>query len=77
MVLRTLAGKGKKHERAIMSEDRNKIQNKPEGLAQSCKVVIKQDNYEGPASRFEHPFAVGITSLLSASSMKALALSYL
>lgn len=36
----------KKYEMTIMFEDRNKIQNKPEDLAQSYKVNINQHKYD-------------------------------
>lgn len=45
-MLVTLADKGKKDEIAIMFDDRNKIQNKPEDLAQSYKMNINHDKYE-------------------------------
>lgn len=45
-MLVTLADKGKKDEIAIMFDDRNKIQNKPEDLAQSYKMNINHGKYE-------------------------------
>ena len=45
-MLVTLADKGKKDEMAITFDDRNKIQNKPEDLAQGCKMNINHDKYE-------------------------------
>lgn len=45
-MLVTLADKGKKDEIALMFDNRNKIQNKPEDLAQSYKMNINHDNYE-------------------------------
>lgn len=51
----TLADKGKKDEIAIMLEDRNKIQNKPEDLAQSYKMNINQDKYEVVCLDFNIP----------------------
>ena len=45
-MLVTLADKGKKAEIAIMLEDRNKVRNKPEDLAQNHKMNISQDKYE-------------------------------
>lgn len=45
-MLATLADREKKDEIAFMFEDRNKIQNKLEDLAQSYKMNINQDKYE-------------------------------
>lgn len=45
-MLVTLADKGKKDEIAIMFDDRNKIQNKPEDLAQSYKMNINHGKDE-------------------------------